>query len=61
MAVEDVFATTGRGTLATRRIMKGIVEVGDTIEIVGLRETTVGTAAKYIEPPYFPRFGRHAN
>jgi len=39
MAVEDVFSITGRGTVATGRIERGIVKVGDTIEIVGIRET----------------------
>jgi len=39
MAVEDVFSITGRGTVATGRVERGIVKVGDTIEIVGLRET----------------------
>jgi elongation factor Tu len=40
MSVEDVFSITGRGTVATGRIERGIVKVGDTIEIVGLRDTT---------------------
>ena len=39
MAVEDVFSITGRGTVATGRIERGKINVGDTIEIVGLRET----------------------
>lgn len=39
MAVEDVFSITGRGTVATGRIERGIVTVGDTVEIVGLGET----------------------
>nr|ASO75989.1 elongation factor Tu [Storeatula sp. CCMP1868] len=39
MAVEDVFSITGRGTVATGRIERGQVKVGDTIEIIGLRET----------------------
>ncbi|MEM9008112.1 MAG: elongation factor Tu [Cyanobacteria bacterium P01_F01_bin.86] len=39
MAVEDVFSITGRGTVATGRIERGIVKVGETIEIVGIRET----------------------
>nr|BED43208.1 elongation factor Tu [Pyropia sp. Myanmar_A]BED43405.1 elongation factor Tu [Pyropia sp. Myanmar_B]BED43602.1 elongation factor Tu [Pyropia sp. Myanmar_C] len=43
MAVEDVFSITGRGTVATGRIERGIVKVGDTIEIVGLRETRTTT------------------
>jgi len=39
MAVEDVFAITGRGTVATGRIERGIIKVGEEIEIVGLRDT----------------------
>lgn len=39
MAVEDAFSITGRGTVATGRIERGIIKVGDTIEIVGLGET----------------------
>jgi elongation factor Tu len=43
MAVEDVFSITGRGTVATGRIERGIVKIGDTIEIVGLEETKTTT------------------
>ena len=43
MAVEDVFSITGRGTVATGRIERGIVKVGDSIEIVGLRDTQTTT------------------
>jgi elongation factor Tu len=39
MAVEDVFSITGRGTVATGRIERGKVKVGDTVELVGLRAT----------------------
>jgi len=39
MPVEDVFTITGRGTVATGRIERGIVKVGDEIEIVGLGDT----------------------
>ena len=39
MAVEDVFSITGRGTVATGRIERGKVKVGETVEIVGVRET----------------------
>jgi len=39
LSVEDVFSIKGRGTVATGRIERGIVKVGDKIEIVGLRET----------------------
>lgn len=39
MAVEDVFSITGRGTVATGRVERGGVKIGDVVEIVGLRET----------------------
>jgi elongation factor Tu len=39
MSIEDVFSITGRGTVVTGRIDRGIVKVGDTIEIVGLKDT----------------------
>lgn len=39
MAVEDVFSITGRGTVATGKIERGIISVGDTIEIIGFKET----------------------
>jgi elongation factor Tu len=39
MPVEDVFTITGRGTVATGRIERGIVHVGDPVDIVGLVET----------------------
>jgi elongation factor Tu len=39
MPVEDVFSISGRGTVVTGRIEKGIVKVGDEVEIVGLRAT----------------------
>jgi elongation factor Tu len=39
MAVEDVFSITGRGTVATGRVERGKVKVGDTVEVVGLRPT----------------------
>ena len=38
MPVEDVFSITGRGTVATGRVERGVVKVGDTVEIVGLTE-----------------------
>ena len=43
MAVEDVFSITGRGTVATGRVERGVVKIGDSIEIVGLRETRTTT------------------
>ena len=39
MPVEDVFSISGRGTVATGRIERGIVKVGETVEIIGFRET----------------------
>jgi elongation factor Tu len=43
MPVEDVFSITGRGTVATGRIERGIVKVGESIEIVGIRDTRTTT------------------
>jgi len=43
MPVEDVFSISGRGTVATGRVERGIVKVGEEIEIVGIRETTKTT------------------
>jgi elongation factor Tu len=39
LAVEDVFSISGRGTVATGRMERGKVKVGDKVELVGLRET----------------------
>jgi elongation factor Tu len=41
MPVEDVFSISGRGTVVTGRVERGIVKVGDTLEIVGLKPTLV--------------------
>jgi elongation factor Tu len=43
MPVEDVFTISGRGTVATGRVERGVVKVGDTVEIVGLKETQTTT------------------
>jgi elongation factor Tu len=43
MAIEDVFSITGRGTVATGRIERGVVKVGQDIEIVGISDTTATT------------------
>jgi elongation factor Tu len=40
MPVEDVFSITGRGTVATGRIEQGIVKTGETVEIVGIKDTS---------------------
>jgi elongation factor Tu len=39
MAIEDVFSITGRGTVATGRIERGTISVGDAVELVGLKDT----------------------
>jgi elongation factor Tu len=39
LAVEDVFSITGRGTVATGRVERGQIKVGDEVEIIGLQET----------------------
>ncbi|MEY8116762.1 MULTISPECIES: elongation factor Tu [unclassified Falsihalocynthiibacter] len=43
MPIEDVFSISGRGTVVTGRIERGVVNVGDSIEIVGLKDTTTTT------------------
>ena len=43
MPVEDVFSISGRGTVATGRVERGIIKVGEEIEIVGIRDTTKTT------------------
>ena len=40
MPIEDVFSISGRGTVVTGRVERGIVKVGDDVEIVGIRATT---------------------
>ena len=48
MPVEDVFTISGRGTVATGRVERGVVNVGDDVEIVGMKEThkTVATGVE---------------
>ena len=43
MAIEDVFSITGRGTVATGRIERGVVKVGESVEIVGITDTKTTT------------------
>ena len=43
MPIEDIFSIEGRGTVVTGKIERGIIKVGETIEIVGLKETTSTT------------------
>ena len=49
MSVEDVFSIKGRGTVATGRIERGMVKVGDEIEIVGLRPDSMKTTVTGVE------------
>lgn len=43
MPVEDVFSITGRGTVATGRVERGQIRVGDTVEIIGIKDTITST------------------
>ena len=49
MAIEDVFTITGRGTVATGRVERGIVQVGDEVEIVGIHDETKKTVVTGVE------------
>lgn len=49
MPVEDVFSITGRGTVATGRVERGMVKVQDTVEIVGLMEKSRSTVVTGVE------------
>jgi len=49
MSVEDVFSITGRGTVATGRIERGIVKVGEAVEIVGLMDTPMSSTVTGVE------------
>ncbi|MGO2696781.1 elongation factor Tu [Bavariicoccus seileri] len=49
MPVEDVFSITGRGTVATGRVERGEVKVGDEVEIVGITEDTMKTTVTGVE------------
>ena len=49
MPVEDVFTITGRGTVATGRVERGVLNMNDTVEIVGLVEKPVSTVVTGIE------------
>ncbi len=49
MPVEDVFSIKGRGTVVTGRIERGVVKVGDTIEIIGLTEENKSTTVTGVE------------
>ncbi|TIR01612.1 MAG: elongation factor Tu, partial [Mesorhizobium sp.] len=43
MPIEDVFSISGRGTVVTGRVERGVVKVGEELEIVGIRPTTKTT------------------
>ncbi|MFY8089710.1 MAG: elongation factor Tu, partial [Chitinophagaceae bacterium] len=49
MSVEDVFSITGRGTVATGRIERGVIKVGEAVEIVGLQETNMNSTVTGVE------------
>ncbi len=49
MAIEDVFTITGRGTVATGRVERGVVKVGDTVEMVGIHTETKSTVVTGVE------------
>jgi elongation factor Tu len=49
MPVEDVFTITGRGTVATGRVERGVVKVSDTVEIVGMQEKSRNTVVTGVE------------
>jgi elongation factor Tu len=49
MSIEDVFSIKGRGTVATGRIERGVIKVGDEVEIVGLREDSRKTTVTGVE------------
>ena len=49
MSVEDVFSITGRGTVATGRIERGIIKVGESVEIVGLMEAPLTSTVTGVE------------
>jgi elongation factor Tu len=49
MSVEDVFSITGRGTVATGRIERGIIKVGEAVEIVGLMDAPLNSTVTGVE------------
>ncbi|SHK99548.1 translation elongation factor 1A (EF-1A/EF-Tu), partial [Rhodothermus profundi] len=49
MPIEDVFSITGRGTVVTGRIERGVVKVGDSVEIIGLREDKLTSVVTGVE------------
>ena len=49
MPVEDTMTITGRGTVATGRVERGVLKAGEQIEIIGIREATKTTVATSME------------
>ena len=49
MPIEDVFSISGRGTVVTGRIERGIIKVGEEVEIVGIKEETTKTTVTGVE------------
>ena len=49
MSVEDVFSITGRGTVATGRIERGVIKVGEAVEIVGLMDANLNSVVTGVE------------
>jgi translation elongation factor EF-Tu-like GTPase len=51
MPIEDVFSISGRGTVVTGRVERGIVKVGEEVEIVGIKDTTKTTCYRCRDVP----------
>src|SRR5258706_14248596 len=49
MPIEDVFSITGRGTVVTGRIERGVVNVNETVDIIGIHEKSVTTTVTGVE------------
>ena len=49
MPIEDVFSITGRGTVVTGRIERGVIKVGETVDIVGIKEEGLSTTVTGVE------------
>jgi elongation factor Tu len=49
MPIEDIFSISGRGTVVTGRIERGIVKVGDTLDIVGMQDEKISTTCTGVE------------
>ena len=49
MPVEDVFSITGRGTVATGRIERGVINSGEEVEIIGMQEKSLKSAVRVLK------------